>query len=127
MEVAQKGGDLTKPSSGRKLEIWKIYKALMRYTQPDCADKNWSKIWRIKGPLRLNLCLWFIRHDNLPIANLLFKLSCEPSPGNTDSLSQLRIEEFGGAFALSNNEHEQENPERGTAYGRPLPHKLHFL
>lgn len=42
--------------------------------------ENWRKIWKTKGPLRLNLTLWFARHERFPIADLLHRRNCIPSP-----------------------------------------------
>lgn len=79
MEAVRKGKDQSIPFVGEKLDINKIQKALKVHNQNE-VEKGQRKIWKTKGSLHLNLCLWFMRHDRLQTTNLLFQRSLAPSP-----------------------------------------------
>lgn len=42
------------------------YSAIRGAVLPDTPDNGWKKIRKMKGPLRLNLQLWFASHGKLP-------------------------------------------------------------
>lgn len=58
----------------------KIYRIISNEGDCHSIDKGWEQIWKFKGPTRLNQYLWFIRHDKLSIADLMFWRKYAESP-----------------------------------------------
>lgn len=71
---------VTLQNNEKALKVKKCYKTLHSPLAFENNDNGWKEVWQIRGPLRLNLNLWFARHTRLSTAKLPHKRKVLPDP-----------------------------------------------